>query len=84
MVEPLLGKLETVHGLERLASQGPGHSYGIKLNGHAAEVVAPKVARAINDKGLELFALHPEQRDLETVFAEITAADLDHQGAANV
>jgi gliding motility-associated transport system ATP-binding protein len=84
VVEPLLTALAAVHGLERLAAPSQGHAYGIKLNGDASEVVAPKVARAINEKGLELFALHPEQRDLETVFAEITAADHEHQGVANV
>jgi ABC-2 type transport system ATP-binding protein len=84
VVEPLLHALDTVHGLERLAVSGQGHSYGIKLNGHAAEVVAPDVARAVLGKGLDLYALAPEQRDLETVFAEITAADLAHQGGADV
>jgi ABC-2 type transport system ATP-binding protein len=84
IVEPLLGALDTVHGFERLSPSGQGHSYGIRLNGDAAEVVAPKVARALLDKGLDLYALAPEQRDLETVFAEITAADLAHQGGANV
>ena len=82
VVEPLLTALDVVHGLEQLPGQGAGHTYGVKLNGHAADVVAPKVARAVHDKGLDLFVLHPEQRDLETVFAEITAADL--QGGANV
>lgn len=84
VVEPLLTKLDAVHGLERLPAQGVGHGYGITLNGHAAEAVAPKVARAIADKGLDLFALHAEQRDLESVFAEITAADTAHQGVAHV
>jgi ABC-2 type transport system ATP-binding protein len=83
VVEPLLSALDMVEGFERLAGQGgAGHAYGVKLNGHAADAVAPKVARAVHDKGLDLFALHPEQRDLETVFAEITAADL--KGGANV
>jgi ABC-2 type transport system ATP-binding protein len=82
VVEPLLSSLDVVHGLERLTAQGGGHAYGIKLNGHAADIVAPKVARAVHDRGLDLLALHAEQRDLETVFAEITAADL--QGGANV
>ena len=76
VVEPLLKSLDTIEGFERLAAPGTGHAYGIKLNGHTPEVVAPRVARAINEKGLDLFALHAEQRDLETVFAEITAADL--------
>src|SRR5262249_1105911 len=84
VVEPLLKGVETVEGLEKLAAPSLGHAYGIKLNGHAPEIVAPKVARAVLDKGLDLYALAPEQRDLETVFAEITGADHAHEGAANV
>jgi ABC-2 type transport system ATP-binding protein len=84
VVEPLLSSIETVHGLERLAVPSQGHAYGIKLNGDAPEAVAPNVARALLGKGLDLYALAPEQRDLETVFAEITAADHAHEGVANV
>ena len=83
VVEPLLTGLDMVHGLERLAAPSQGHAYGIKLNGHAPEMVAPNIARAVLGKGLDLYALAPEQRDLETVFAEITAADHEHHGAAN-
>jgi ABC-2 type transport system ATP-binding protein len=84
VVEPLLSSIETVHGLERLAVPSQGHAYGIKLNGDEPEAVAPNVARAVLSKGLDLYALAPEQRDLETVFAEITAADHAHEGVANV
>lgn len=84
VTEPLIKKLNLVKSVERLPQQGAAHAYGLNLNGHAAEDVAPKVARAVNDKGLDLFALHPEQRDLETVFAEITAADALAVEAANV
>jgi ABC-2 type transport system ATP-binding protein len=83
VVEPLLSSLDTVEGLERLASPSQGHAYGIKLNGHAPEMVAPNVARAVLGQGLDLYALAPEQRDLETVFAELTAADQGAHGAAN-
>ncbi len=83
VVEPLLTALDTITGFERLASPSQGHAYGIKLNGHAPEAVAPGVARAVLGQGLDLYTLAPEQRDLETVFAEITAADHEHHGAAN-
>lgn len=73
VTEPLLSALGVVERVERLPRQGSAHAYGLKLNGHGVEDVAPRVARAVNDKGLDLFALHAEQRDLETVFAEITA-----------
>jgi ABC-2 type transport system ATP-binding protein len=73
VVEPLIAAMSLVESVEALPPQGDASVYGLRLNGHAAEDVAPKVARAINEKGLELIALHPEQRDLETVFAEIMA-----------
>jgi len=73
IVQPLIAGLSLVKSVEVLASQGRANAYGLQLNGRAPDEVAPKVARAINDKGLELFSLHTEQRDLETVFAEITA-----------
>jgi ABC-2 type transport system ATP-binding protein len=81
IVEPLIVALNLVRSVEVLQSYGRAKAYGLHLNGHALEEVAPKVARAINDNGLELFSLHSEQRDLETVFAEITAGSAAHEVA---
>lgn len=72
VVEPLIARLGLVESVQRLPPQGTGHAYALNLNGHAAATVAPAVARAIAEGSLDLFALHPEQRDLETIFAEIT------------
>jgi ABC-2 type transport system ATP-binding protein len=72
-VKPLISALNVVKSVEALSGEGGANAYGLILNGHAAGEAASRVARAINDKGLSLFALHPESRDLETVFAEITA-----------
>ncbi len=83
-IEPLVSGLDGSLKLDELAAEGSAHIYGLSLNGHAPEEVAPKIARAINDKGLDLIALHPEQRDLETVFAEITSSDVPYQGGAHV
>ncbi len=71
-VKRIVTALDLVKGIEALSAEGETNSYGLLLNGHAAHEVAPRVARAINENGLDLFALHSEQRDLETVFAEIT------------
>jgi ABC-2 type transport system ATP-binding protein len=80
VIDPIMSRLDLLKGVEMLPSQGDANVYGLLLNGRSPEEVAPKVARAINDNGLELFALHPEQRDLESVFAEITAgADAQEQ-----
>ncbi len=73
VIEPLILGLNLISSLEELTPQGSANAYGLNLNGHSAEEVAPRVSRAINERGLDLFALYPEQRDLETVFAEITA-----------
>ncbi len=83
VVEPLVGGLGLVERFEALPDEGSAHVYGLGLNGHAPEEVAPKVARLLADKGLDLIALHPEQRDLETVFAEITAKDASQEDAAH-
>jgi ABC-2 type transport system ATP-binding protein len=82
-VEPLIAGLGLVKRVDRLAPQGTAHAYALGLNGHGAEAVAPAVARAITAGGLDLYALHPEQRDLEAVFAEITAVGAAHGDAHN-
>jgi ABC-2 type transport system ATP-binding protein len=83
VVQPLIAALNVVKGVEALRSEGGTNAYGLTLNGHAADEAASRVARAINDKGLSLYALHPESRDLETVFAEI-AAGAEAQEVAHV
>jgi ABC-2 type transport system ATP-binding protein len=80
VVKPLIDGLDLVTGFDSLPAQGSSHVYGLTLNGHAPETVAPKVARLLTEKGLDLIAIHPVQRDLETVFAEITS----HEEAAHV
>jgi ABC-2 type transport system ATP-binding protein len=82
-VEPLIAGLGLVTRVDRLADQGTGHAYALGLNGHGVETVAPAVARAITAGGLDLYALHPEQRDLEAVFAEITSVGAAHAAAHN-
>ncbi len=71
-VTPLLASLNLAERIEPEAGTD-GQAYTIHLNGHAARDVAPEIARAITNGGLRLFALYPDQRDLETVFADMTA-----------
>jgi ABC-2 type transport system ATP-binding protein len=40
----------------------------------ARDGAAPEVARLIHGAGFELYALYPERRDLETVFAEVSGS----------
>jgi ABC-2 type transport system ATP-binding protein len=79
--EKLLKAIKTVHGVERLEGGGPNPAYALKLNGHDPDEVAPAVASAIQKKGFRLFALHPEQRDIETVFAQIAGGSPAEGGA---
>ncbi len=71
-IRPIISALDLVKAVEPLSSEGEVNTYGLRLNGHGAGQVAPRIARAINEHGFDLIALYPEQRDLETVFAEIT------------
>ncbi len=72
-VEAILSPLHAVSGIETLSSTDTASTYGLSLNGSPADETAAEVARAINNGGLSLFALHAGTRDLETIFAEITA-----------
>jgi ABC-2 type transport system ATP-binding protein len=51
-----------------------GRQYTIPLQGAAAEVAAAQLAQALVGAGIRVFALGPEQRDLETVFRDVAAA----------
>ncbi len=70
---PILSALNAVSRIDTLSSDGKATTYGLSLNGQPADEAAARIARAINNAGLSLFALHTETRDLETIFAEITA-----------
>jgi ABC-2 type transport system ATP-binding protein len=72
-VQAILAPLGAVSRIETLSSTDKASTYGLSLNGNPADETAAHVARAINNNGLALFALHAESRDLETIFAEITA-----------
>lgn len=84
VVEPLIAELDFVKGIDRLPAEMHGHGYGLNLNGHAASEAAPKISRVLMDKGLDLFAIYPEQRDLESIFAEITTSDISDEEPAHV
>ncbi len=70
---------ERIDRLGGFGSKRDRHNYVLKINGVTpagdALDAAPLVARAIHNKGIKLYALHPEQRDLETVFATISSAN---------
>ena len=52
----------------------PGHCYAVALDPQGdRDRIAASLARQVQTKEWQLYALHPETRNLETVFAEITA-----------
>lgn len=81
--EAMLGAIEAVQAVQCLDEEGPGRAYTLSLNGHDPNEVAPVVARTVHDKGYRLFALHPEQRDIETVFAQVAAGGSGDEEAAH-
>jgi ABC-2 type transport system ATP-binding protein len=72
---PLVADFDGALKLNTLPDAGKAHAYRLDLGDRTPEDVAPKIARLLNDKGFDLIALHPEERDLETVFAEITTKE---------
>ena len=71
-----LAALPGVQAVEHLGLSAGRHHYALSLaagRGDPAEL-APGVARSLLDQGYALYSLQPEQRDLETVFGEISEA----------
>lgn len=73
-----------VEAIEPAEAQGEARAYTLALNGHDPSEVAPKVARAVHEKGFRLFELHREQRDIESIFAQIAAGSESEREAAHV
>lgn len=73
-----------IEAIEPGEAEGVKRTYSLALNGHDPAEIAPKVARAVHEKGFDLFELHREQRDIETVFAQITAGGESEREAVHV
>lgn len=84
-VEGALKKISGIEGVESLTDEThpDANTLVLKLNGAAVNDVAPKVARAVLDKGADLIALHTEERDLESVFAEISVSGAREEAVTN-
>lgn len=73
MAEPLLKGLEDLNGFEILAVDGEKHQYALTVDkDRDMSDFADQVSRSVLARGFKLFALTPEVRDLESIFAEIT------------
>jgi ABC-2 type transport system ATP-binding protein len=71
-----LAALAGVQAVEHLGRTAGRHRYALSLSADEADPaeLAPGVARSLLDQGYALYNLQPEQRDLETVFGEISEA----------
>lgn len=75
-------RIGTLDGVEEMdvrsqleANLGETHQYRLKLNEQqVSSRTAARVAQAVITGGAELYSLQPEQRDLETLFREVSQA----------
>lgn len=78
-----LNSLDGVSAVEFISRKGNQCNYAINLNSGQQidpSQAIPKIAKSIIDHGFSLYALHPETRDLETVFKEINSVDRSIEG----
>lgn len=72
-VRPLL---EGIAGVEEVNCEGSAdgcYQYALQ----ASVTLAPAIAAAVHSAGFALYALYPQRRDLETVFAEVNRVDAE-------
>jgi ABC-2 type transport system ATP-binding protein len=73
--------LQALEVVGEVTEQSLGARWRYRLE--AREEAAPSVAQAVAQAGFSLYALYPQRRDLETVFAQASAAnDLEAHHAA--
>ena len=68
--QPLLAAIPGVSAATLLDSDSAYHRFALTLPD--AQTAAPGVARAVAERGWDLFALEPERRDLEALFRAIS------------
>ena len=73
--DTLLGKIDAIETVQTIASEAEPqrYHYRLKLDSRASHpAICASIARQIISTGAELFQLQPEQRDLETLFREVS------------
>lgn len=67
--------ISAVQSVEEVSAQGAGYRYALDLlNQTELSETAATVAAQVISAGWKLYALQPESRDLETIFAEISGS----------
>lgn len=64
--------LADVDGIDGITALAPAGRFELALAA-AADAVAPRVARALVERGQQLFELRPQHRNLETLFRDVNA-----------
>ncbi len=67
--------ISAVQSVEEVSAQGAGYRYALDLHNQTElSETAATVAAQVISAGWKLYALQPESRDLETIFAEISGS----------
>ena len=70
----ILAALPAVSQITPLDNDGTGNRYRLTIaQSHDFHETAAKIAALLQEKGQQLYELHPERQSLETLFGEITA-----------
>ena len=76
-IQPQLDALEVVQAVAPANADNSGSAYQYRLELHNREshqTACARIASLVQDAGGDLYALHMEQRDLDSLFAEVSRA----------
>ncbi len=75
-IGPVLRGVDAIGKIEELSADGRHHRYAVEVAGGDDPMeAAPAVARTVVERGLDLYSLTPERRDVESIFGEISAQE---------
>ena len=72
-ISPSLKKLSGVRSIDFLGNRGSENSYALEIEPNGSNLNT-EVAKVVVNEGFQLFSLHPERKNLESVFREINSA----------
>jgi ABC-2 type transport system ATP-binding protein len=79
-----ISKISGVEHIETLTIGGEVNKYRIRFSADVSpKELSALVAQAVADKKSSLYLLHPELRDLETLFKEVNEGKFDDEGVQN-
>ena len=72
-VKSLFASMEGVQEVSVLGEKNGVHEYSLAIEGNVG-TLAPQIAKKVIDQQWDLYGMHSDQRDLETVFNEVNGA----------